>query len=302
MQDEELRIARFNRKIKKIDSSYIIVTMPQGLGDILFFCIFSKEYRRLHPQNKLALLVTKRHFLNLAELYRDCFDKILYVDADIFSKIDSSRLTFYYHLIYDEKNPQVHLADAVRNAIGVGNNVNPYYPVIYVSAKEKRRIQKLGVQRGRTVLISPEAVSCSIDASEEDWLNIADMLEKKGFRVFFNCGNNLMYGTYPKVFLSLRETLIFTHYAGYFIGFRSGLCDVISAFSDCRQIIVYPNNKRQGEFPAVKDFDINPNVKYMEYCSLKRAFPDRIITEFIYEKGRMAAAIEREFGNGENIG
>lgn len=301
MTKEDRKIAYINKKIQKLSQSYIVVVMPQGLGDILYFCLFLEDYRREHIGNKIAFIVTKKHFMDLAILYKHLIDKIIYIDSSLLNKVDNSRFIYYYPQIYNENNPQEHLMHAVKQAIGVNINAIPYYPTIYVSQHEKWTIRKTISKPGKAILISPEAVSCNVDITETEWIDLADTLKEKGMEVYFNTNKKNMYGSYPKVFFSLRKTLIFSHYAGYFIGFRSGLCDVVAAFSDCKQIVIYPNNKKIGEFPSIKNFDINPNKKYMDYCSLKTAFPDRAITEFIYENGQLLNMIGREFRDGEDI-
>ena len=193
MQTEELEITKVNQKINSLDDSYIIVVMPQGLGDILFFCIYAKEYRKMHSGRKLALVVSKLHFLDLANLYSQCFETILYVPAAIFDKVDNTRFTYFFPMIYDEKNPQTHLAVAVRRAMGIENCNTPYYPIIYVTKKVKKMIEKYHFPRGKTVLVAPEAVSCTIDMTEEDWVKIADRLADKGLTVFFNSKDQSSY-------------------------------------------------------------------------------------------------------------
>mgnify|MGYP002509928937 CR=1 FL=1 len=300
MAKKEWEAKQINKKIHALEQSHILILIPQGLGDILYFCSYIKEYRRLHAGKKIALIVTKMHFLNLIMLYKEFFDAVLYIDINLFNKVDDSKFIYYEPWIYNPDNPQEHLITAVKQGMGINMNVIPYYPTIYISKYEKIRIRKLIPKPGKTILISPEAVSCSVDITESEWIYLADILEKKGFCVYFNCENRAMYEKYPKLFLPLQETLVFTHYAGYFIGIRSGLCDVVAAFSDCKQIIIYPHNKKKGAFPSIKNYDRNPNLQYMEYCSLKKAFPDRIITEFICKRS-LFDLIEREFESGKDI-
>jgi hypothetical protein len=300
MAKKELEVKQINKRIQALGQSHIFILIPQGLGDILYFCSYIKEYRRLHTGKKVALIITKKHFLDLIMLYKEFFETVLYIDISLFNKVDDSKFIYYESWIYNPDNPQEHLITAVKQGMGINVNTMPYYPTIYISRYEKLRIKKLIPKPGKTILISPEAVSCSVDIAESEWVYLADILERKGFQVYFNSGNRKMYGKYPKLFLPLRDTLIFTHYAGYFIGTRSGLCDVIAAFSNCKQIIIYPRNKKRGEFPSIKNYDRNPNTQYMEYCSLKKAFPDRIITEVICKKG-VFDLIEREFGSGKDI-
>ncbi len=300
IKKNEWEVNQINRRIRELDPSYRLVFIPQGLGDILYFCSYLKEYRQLYAGKKLALIVTKKHFCDLIMLYKKYWEKLFYIDVNLFGKIDNSRFIYYEPWIYNPDKPEDHLIHAVKQGMGVNRSATPYYPTIYISQYEKRRMEKLIKKSGKAVLISPEAVSCSVNITQDEWIYLADVLEKNGLQVYFNCGNNVKYGKYPNLFLSLRETLIFTHYAGHFIGIRSGLCDVVAAFSDCKQIFIYPNNKGEGEFPSIKNYDKNPNLQYMDYCSLKRAFPDRIITEFICEKN-LFNLIEREFKSGEDI-
>ena len=301
LSKRRIKILKANIRNVFISSSYGIIVMPQGLGDILFFCMFAEEYKKIHNVKKLALVVTKKHFLDLAKLYKTSFEKIIYIDASIFNDVNANRFTFFYPKIYDDNNPQEHLIDAVKNAMGVPRNTNAYYPMIYIKKTEKKKIESMGVHIGKSILIAPDAVSCSIDMVEQEWIGIADMLTNMGYTVFFNSKNQDLYGSYKKVFLSVRETIIFTHYAGAFLGFRSGLCDVIAAFSDCKQFIIYPNNKKKDEFKSIVNYNLNPNERYMQYCSLKYAFPDRNISEYIYKKETLIRRIKEEFKNGKNF-
>lgn len=299
---KKFKIVIANIKNLHYSSSYDVVVMPQGLGDILFFCMYAQEYKRIHNCNRLALVVTKKHFKDLAKIYKACFEKIIYIDEQIFSSVNMNKFTFLYSKIYDDNSPKERLVDAIKDAMNVPQTANAYYPMIYIRKSEKRRIDKIGVPFGKGILIAPDAVSCSIDMTQQDWINIADMLSSMGYTVFFNSKNPNLYGKYKKIFLSVRETIIFTHYAGAFIGFRSGLCDVIAAFSDCNQFIIYPNNRMKGEFKSITNYDSNPNEKYMHYCSLQYTFPDRNIFEYIYKKENLMQKIKEVFKNGKNFG
>jgi hypothetical protein len=283
---------RLRRRLKEFDSSYRFVFMPQGLGDILFFCMYAKEYRKIYPECKLAFIVTKRHLKELVEVFSDCFDTIFELDTRHFEVNDVSRFHYLYPAIYDDRCPQPDLQTAIKGAMQLAPCTPPYIPALPRTEETEKKLRTAGLVAGRSVLIAPDAVSCSKLISDEAWLDIATGLEQRGYKVFFNVGDTSRFPNFKKVFLSVLDTVHFVSDAGYFLSYRSGLCDVVATFSDASEIVIYPNDKKTGEFPSILNFDRNPNQRYMEYCSLKNWYPDKDIVEFIYDKDSVHKKLE----------
>jgi hypothetical protein len=99
--------------------------------------------------------------------------------------------------------------------------------------------EKHGLIKGRTVVLSPYS-NTLFEAPDSFWEAIADYCISKGYAVCTNCAGEYEYpvkGT-KEVFFSLENAITFMDHAGYFIGARSGLCDIIST-SSCKKVILY---------------------------------------------------------------
>lgn len=96
--------------------------------------------------------------------------------------------------------------------------------------------------KGKTVLISPYSSHFAASITEEVWQIIVTSLKEKGYSVATNCASEAevpLPGTVP-LFVEIRDCIAFLESAGYFIGIRSGLCDVISS-AVCTKLIIYEN-------------------------------------------------------------
>lgn len=278
--------------VNDLDASYRIVFMPQGLGDILYFLMYATEYRRLIPEPRLAVVVIKKHFLNLVELFAERIDAVCLISMDEEPYL-RHRFTYFYDGIYN-RGPQRYLCDAVRLAIGLPATAEAFLPRLERPADMDEKEKQCGLIKNRTILIAPDAVSCNADISDEMWIKAADICQEKGFKVFFNTNDVSRFGSYPTAFFPLAETIQFVNDGNGFIGFRSGLCDVLAAFTSANMLLLYPNNKKEEEFPGIIGYSTDPNGAYMRYCSLKNIFPEKPIKERIYNKERFLESISQE--------
>lgn len=92
---------------------------------------------------------------------------------------------------------------------------------------------------GKTVVLSPYANTMR-QFKEEFWSTLAENLLSLGFCVCTNVGTSrecAVLNTVP-VYVEIENINDFVESAGYFIGIRSGLCDVICS-CDCMKIILY---------------------------------------------------------------
>lgn len=92
---------------------------------------------------------------------------------------------------------------------------------------------------GKTVVLSPYANTIR-QFSEEFWESLAVRLQTMGFTVCTNVGSvreKAVAGTVP-VYVEIDNISEFVEIAGYFIGIRSGLCDLLCC-CECIKIILY---------------------------------------------------------------
>lgn len=146
---------------------------------------------------------------------------------------------------------------------GLSEDVKPQHPVY---KKETERVdiifKKYGLINAKTVVLSPYSNTLS-DLPEEFWEGLADALLKRGYCVVTNCGGKSepsIEGT-QGVFFPLDIAPQFVEKAGFFIGIRSGFCDVISG-ANARKIILYDKGNRFYMGSAFEYF----NLKGMELC------------------------------------
>ena len=116
--------------------------------------------------------------------------------------------------------------------------------------------EKYGLIKGKTVVLSPYS-NTLFDLPDDVLLAIVNHCKQQGFIPVTNCaGNEKPVAGTTAVFFPLTQAIDFMNAAGYFVGVRSGLCDIISS-STCKKVIIY---EKDGLFYKTSHF---------EYFSLK---------------------------------
>ncbi len=128
----------------------------------------------------------------------------------------------------------------------------PCFPEIPSEIWEER-----GVAGGRTVIISPEANSVT-GLRVSFWNELTLELRKRGYCVFV-CNKNTKGYQADRLFFTYEQGKSLLEYAGYFIGIRSGLCDIIST-ARCRKVILYP--------AVGSGLDFNHHRTEIDFCGL----------------------------------
>lgn len=117
--------------------------------------------------------------------------------------------------------------------------------------------ESMGVTKGNTVWIAPDANSIT-GFPPWFWNMLIHALQDKGYTVFMNCGEPNFYRA-PSRILPYKACVPVLEYSGYFLGLRSGLCDIIST-ADCKKVILYPerqpapdygNHRSEAEFSSL---------------------------------------------------
>ncbi len=107
-----------------------------------------------------------------------------------------------------------------------------------------------GLVPGRTVVLSPYANTLFHVPDEGFWVTVAARCAARGLTVCTNCApsEQPITGTVAAHF-PLRLAPDFVETAGYFVGVRSGFCDIVSA-TDSRKVVLYDKDGRfyKGSF------------------------------------------------------
>jgi hypothetical protein len=109
---------------------------------------------------------------------------------------------------------------------------------------------------GRTVVVAPY-VNTLGELPVWVWIEIVDEFRKRGFTVCTNCDDK-HWPIFGSVGINppYSELKDFFEYAGYFVGSRSGLCDIISSFDMCK-VIIYFSNEYWGCGGIIDFFSMN---------------------------------------------
>ena len=118
--------------------------------------------------------------------------------------------------------------------------------------------QKRGIVPKKTVIVAPDANSVT-RLPIWFWNSIIMDIKQKGYTVFVNC-NYFNFYRAEDMFFSYEESVPLLEYCGYFVGIRSGLCDIIST-AKCKKIIIYPKQQ--------KEIDYGEHRTELEFSGLK---------------------------------
>ena len=134
--------------------------------------------------------------------------------------------------------------------------------------KTEKKYIEMGIERGKTVIIAPFAYSVN-SLPVWFWNKIANELVERGYKVFANISPTNEVNSFENMkslFCTFQESVPLLDYAGYFIGLRSGFCDIISS-STCKKIILYPLPPNKINY-AVHRSDINfSGMEKMGLCT-----------------------------------
>lgn len=162
--------------------------------------------------------------------------------------------------------------------------VKPIYPNI---EGDKILIEKMFKENNliprKTVLISPYAGHADFNISDLQWKKIVYKLKQRGYSVCTNCykgKENALPGSVG-VFIDLKDSILFTQIAGFFIGVRSGFCDLI-CMSKCKKIVIYEKDSFSSniEFFGFNSMNIGENIIEIENGKQNGDLVNEIISLF----------------------
>lgn len=137
--------------------------------------------------------------------------------------------------------------DAFKVFLKLDLDTFPAKPIISEQIKRKsvKIMRSLDLPAGKTVILAPYATAIS-QINDDLWYKIRDLLVEKGFKVATNIGpkEKPIDGT-TGLQVAFDEIIPIAEYAGWVIGVRSGLFDILSS-ADCKLTILYPKAKNAG--------------------------------------------------------
>lgn len=251
-----------DRVIKKYGDVPIFVCPYTGTGDVYLIGTFWEEYIRENRLGDYVFLVMSRACEKVTRLFG-------IKNVEVFeTKADSACLIRYYMLCPDKVRMkllndswgQIHTnsLEWFRGYRGLGftelfrkfvfdlpDTSRPRHPVFRDEGEKIGRLfEQYRLKAGHTVVLSPYSNTLA-DLAEGFWEELAGRLLAAGFCVCTNSGGDTepaVRGT-QGVFFPLDIAPQVIEAAGYFIGIRSGFCDVISG-AKAKKVILYQAGER----------------------------------------------------------
>lgn len=265
-------IINSNSDIQKIFICPLIV-----LGDAYVGMSCMREYIKLNNITEYALVLVNRACSKIAALFG--FDSHVYsitreemnelVQYAVFSDMADKKILILNHRhpytcrigeIGNYKN--INFMDHFRYSIfNLPEGNMPEVPNSIRDSKESKQyveqlFNKNRLVKGKTVIIFPYAKTAA-KLDEKFWIKLVIKLKEQGYKVCTNSSSDsepAIEGTIH-LFFDIRYALETVEAAGYVIGLRSGLCDVIST-AKAKKIIIYPD-RFYGPDSFINFFSLN---------------------------------------------
>jgi len=255
-------------KIHRDGNKKLLVCPYKGIGDIYFIGAYIREYCKKEEIKAYSLVLTGNICRRVAEMFG-------IEDLVLLSAKDMDRLVKYIQFA-GEKITNSKILNHNCTHIGVlskfdiagrlswgeiflngifefDSAVSASAPVISPRGKYEE------IKEGKTVILSPYANTVkNIDVTI--WEELTNELLKKGFDVITNSSGKdepVIKGS-KEGFYPLEDMVHIVEKAGYFIGVRSGLCDVISA-AKAKKIVLYPD--KASMFFSIEKMGLSGDVE-----------------------------------------
>lgn len=285
------------------ENSFLGVCTYPGSGDVYLASAYLQQEKR----SKLTICVNKKGNISVSKLFFPDIN-VNYIALDSFSVLKLFRAVLF--LVPDEARVKIlhHqppfafccIADSLKNVSCLNFNeiyryvvfdnryceINPpVFPDFDTEVSNFFLANSL--KRRKTVLLSP--FSNTIPHFADDFFKvIAKVLKKKGYNIVVNCSEKENFiPDSLSVLVEYKWLKSFLETGGYFIGVRSGLCDIISSI-DCKKVVIYPygvrhNNGSFMDFFSLKNMKLCENLLEFEYKKNKRDSLN-LILDYLGEK------------------
>lgn len=231
-----------------------------GIGDAYIVGSFINEWKLKHNvYHYMILLCGKPEIKMMESIFPDLAGHCVLITVQEhewlrnFDRMCNEKTDFWFLHHFDYMQPQLQLTEKLQGYKNI--NMKDLYlwkmrlPIDtqYVAPPTDREkyadkinsiFKEHSLIKGKTVMIAPYS-TCLGSLPDEFWSPITDELKSRGYTLCCNCAENQteLSGT-VKMLLPFDMMIPFLEEAGAFIGFRSGLCDVISS-ARCKMIVVH---------------------------------------------------------------
>lgn len=248
-----------------------------GTGDVYLVCLFINQFVKKNNIDHYVLAIIGQANYKVAKLFE--IENIVKISQE-----EADKLTYLYMAICDECNDIILMHhDPIQNYCGILENLrninNTNFMDMYLNnvfngltiedkvlpnfKYESKKIRDLifrnRIEEGNTVVLSPY-VNTLPAIPWWVWRELAEKLKMQGYMVCTNCGSpteKAIEGTVALRF-DYDVSVPILEKCGYFVGIRSGFCDIISS-AKCKKIIIYQPYIFWGEGDNLDYFSLNIN-------------------------------------------
>ncbi|CAM3691694.1 hypothetical protein COLU111180_03145 [Cohnella lubricantis] len=241
--------------------SHLVICPYNALGDVYWAMAFLPAYLAKHGLQQASVVVTGSGCRQVVEMFgvnqvteleRVEMDEL--VQAIIYTR-EGNCIIAHHDRPYTDNIIKyldkrfLSFVDYYRYAVyGLSKDAPPIPPSIIHEFENKERLVQ-----DKSLILAPYAKSVT-QIPDSYWEAVASEYQNKGYFVYTNISGeeNAIRGTRP-LSVPLTQIISAVEYAGYFIGIRSGLCDIVHT-AKCSKKIVFPNGTYSTTPFKVKDF------------------------------------------------
>ena len=244
--------------IYKLPKNCMLYLCPYvGTGDVYLVSMYFKAYAKKNGHENFCVIVIGKANYKVASLFK--FEYIISVtqeEADSLVRLymmlgeNNNRIKMMHHdppqiwcgILENFRNiNNLHFIDLYMANVFHLDSINdrqlPYFD--YNSKQIDEIFKENKLKENNTVILSPY-VNTLPPLPWWVWVNLAEKIKKRGYVVCTNIGGPQelpINGTIPLQF-GFDISVPLLEKCGYFVGIRSGLCDIISS-ARCKKIIIY---------------------------------------------------------------
>lgn len=232
-----------------------------NLGETYLFCSMLDSFKETNGVEKVVMITDRKYHREIYELFKDRIDRYC-IDPGIVTKAFRKKRQLRpgrFFFVYDTKVWKFpSLAQSGKTFLEMlrqTSGIAPGAKVVHPPKQEDRLrgandlFESLGLKRGKTVLLSPEAKTCD-SLGMAFCEKLCDRLKERGWEVFLNTmsSKNLPISAVT-AFLPLSMAAPFSELCEHVIAIRSGFCDLISD-SAARFHVLYPDAVFKRVYPV----------------------------------------------------
>lgn len=226
------------------------------VGDTFVFCSFMGKFMEQHQQDDVTVVLRKDQE-DVVSLFPNIREKV------VFKKLPSTRVNVKMSSLQFKKgnllpahiyfSPAAEIKDynyldVFRIPLRLTRDQLPIPPDILQKVLRGHKRTDLFFINGRTALLSPYAKSVPT-FPVKFWMLLVDELHMRGYNVATNVAGSetRLEGTTPVRFSLDQDGLALASNFSFFIGIRSGLCDVLHGMS-CKMLVLYGDQEEKRYF------------------------------------------------------